>query len=113
MSGPMPDGTETPNDSPKPPLVPQPGGRGAIYQGGVPGNRGGGRTPDEFRQTMEALGKDPVALDYMRACVRGEHGPKAAIAAYKYATEQAHGKATTKVEVGGGSTPVSVVIRKE
>lgn len=36
---------------PRPPLVPQPNGRGALLAGGMPGNRGGtGRPRDEVRQ---------------------------------------------------------------
>jgi predicted RNA-binding protein Jag len=36
-------------DSPKPPLVPQENGRGALYAGGVKGNAGGGRPPSHVR----------------------------------------------------------------
>ena len=32
-----------------PALIPQPNGRGALLSGGMPGNKGGGRTPDAVR----------------------------------------------------------------
>jgi hypothetical protein len=40
---------------PRPTLVPQSNGRGALYAGGVRGNRGGGRPPDEFRELMRSM----------------------------------------------------------
>lgn len=48
-----------------PPLVPQPGGRGAIYRGGVPGNAGGGRPRDAVRAKLLHLaeGKGVPFLD--------------------------------------------------
>lgn len=49
---------KSPKKSPKvPPLVPQPNGRGAIYQGGVPGNAGGGRPKDVVREKLAELAK--------------------------------------------------------
>lgn len=36
--------------------------------------------------------------EYLSQCLRGEHGPKAFLEAYRYATEQAHGKAKQQVE---------------
>lgn len=38
-----------------PALIPQPNGRGAIYRGGVPGNKGGGRPPHAIRDNFRAL----------------------------------------------------------
>lgn len=43
---------------PMPELVPRPDGGGALYRGGVPGNRGGGRPPKvrpEFAEVIESL----------------------------------------------------------
>jgi len=53
-----------------PPLIPQPGGRGAIYRGGVPGNSGGGNIAKRIRKKdakraekwgdkLDALADDP------------------------------------------------------
>ena len=36
----------------RPPLVPQPNGRGALYVGGVPGNAGGGRPTNDARKRL-------------------------------------------------------------
>jgi hypothetical protein len=39
--------------TPRPALVPQPGGRGALLSGGVPGHKGaGGRPPNALREEM-------------------------------------------------------------
>lgn len=78
-------------------------GRGALRVGN-PGNRGGGRKSNEWREKMAALGDDPRVLVYLRQCLRGKHGPKAFVQAYKYVTEQSHGKAVQPVNVGGELT---------
>ncbi len=40
---------ERASETANPTLVPQPGGRGALYSGGKPGNSGGGRPPSALR----------------------------------------------------------------
>lgn len=45
--------SQSASESAKPALVPQPGGKGALYAGGVPGNRGGGRPPDKVRRKAQ------------------------------------------------------------
>lgn len=80
---------------------------------GNPGNKGGGRKSDEWRAKMEALGNDPRSMAYLRRCLRGRLGAQAHIAAYKYVTEQAHGKAKIRAEIQGGDRPVEIIVRKE
>lgn len=85
----------------KPGRVAQPHG-GELLTGGVPGNRGGtGRPPDLFRQRMAELTSSVEVEGYLTDCLRGVHGPKAFNSAYKYATEQAHGKATQTTKLEG------------
>jgi hypothetical protein len=56
MSDDKPNGKT--NGAAMPPLIPQPGGRGALYAHGVPGNRGGGRPASKLRLNfMHMLGK--------------------------------------------------------
>jgi hypothetical protein len=54
---------KTPTVTATPALVPQPGGRGALYQGGVPGNRGGvGRPPSAIRAHCRGSFSDRIAV---------------------------------------------------
>lgn len=106
---------KTAGDSPAqtPEKVPQPHG-GALFRGGVPGNKGGGRKSDEFRDRMAEMGRDPRALVYLRQCLRGKHGPEAFVKAYKYTQDQAHGKATQPVQLRSDpNAPATIIIRKE
>lgn len=91
---------KTAGDSAKPELVEQEHG-GALYAHGVPGNKGGGRPPDEFKAKMRELASSDEALEYLKQCIDGEHGPKAAISAHKHITERGYGKEPSPVEVGG------------
>ena len=86
---------KTPVKSPV--LVAQPHG-GAIRTGGNPGNRGGGRPPNLFKQKMRELASLESAEEYLERCITGEFGPKFFLAAYQYVTEQGYGKATAFVE---------------
>jgi hypothetical protein len=91
-----------------PALAPQPHG-GALKLGN-PGNRGGGRPPDEWRRSLKALTDRPAVLRFLRRCLNGKEGPQAALKAYQYLTEQQYGKAmqTTKIE---GDERAPLVIR--
>lgn len=37
-------------------MIPQPGGRGALLSGGMPGNKGGSKPPDALRAKLRELG---------------------------------------------------------
>lgn len=97
----------------KPELVPQPHG-GALRTGGKPGNKGGGRPPDEFKRRMAELASSDEALEYLAECLRGDHGAKAAVSAHKHVSERGYGKEPQAVghEVSGpGGGPLEVVRR--
>ena len=71
---------------------------GAIRTGGNPGNRGGGRPPNAFKQKMRELASLESAEQYLEDCITGKYGPKFFLKAYQYVTEQGYGKATQFVE---------------
>lgn len=75
-------------------------GRGKL-QVGNPGNSGGGRPLDEFKAKMRELASSDKAIEYLEECVRGKHGPKAAVSAHKHITERGYGKEPSPVELGG------------
>ena len=79
-----------------PVLVPQPHG-GSLLSGGVPGNKGG-RPPDEFKRRMAELASSDEALEYLRECLRGDHGGKVAVTAHKHVSERGYGKETLPVD---------------
>lgn len=75
-----------------PALIPQPNGRGALLTGGVPGNKGGGRTPDAFKvlcQQLACSGAEGVARIMSKP--DAEDHP-AYLGALKWATEHGYGK---------------------
>ena len=88
-------------------LVPQKHG-GALRQGN-PGNRGGGRLPDEFRAKMRELATLPEVEDYFGACIKGEHGPEVALKAKQYADERGYGKEPSVTKVTGDETQPLVI----
>jgi hypothetical protein len=47
--------TRNRGEKPMPALIPQPNGHGALYAGGVPGNKGGGRPPKKRPNPAEIL----------------------------------------------------------
>ena len=65
----MRDEEPKPDDEPKPTgesrtpvLIPQPGGRGALLSGGMPGNKGGpGRPRNELKEALAEIRRDPEA----------------------------------------------------
>jgi hypothetical protein len=77
-------------------LVPQPRG-GALLRGN-PGNKGGGRPPDEFRRRMAELVNQEGVEEYLEECLRGTHGAKPFVAALQHCTAYGYGKPTQKVE---------------
>jgi len=89
--------TDSPVKSSVAELVPQ--SHGGALQRGNPGNKGGGRRPDEFRRKMRELASSDRAIAYLRECVHGEYGPAAAIAAWRLIAERGFGKVQTEVVV--------------
>lgn len=73
----------------------------------------GGRPPDEFRRLMREIANTPEAIEYLRACYRGEHGPQAAASARDYVTERGYGKEPSVTKLEGGAEPLVVVFREE
>lgn len=65
---------------------------------GVPGNPGGGRTPDQFKRAMKAVAAGKKTLRYLQECAEGKHGASAAIQAQQYAAERGYGKVNQGVE---------------
>lgn len=60
-------------DKPMPELVPRPNGAGALYRGGVPGNRGGGRPPKlapNPEEIIEAIERVEAELASVKKRVR-------------------------------------------
>lgn len=81
--------------------VPTRDSNGGKLKSGNPGNKGGGRTPEEFKRKMAKLASSKPALAYLDQCVRGEFGPKFAIQAQKYASERGYGRPVQALEVTG------------
>lgn len=106
----MAKSTENSTGPKKPEKVPQPHG-GALNSGGTPGNKGGGRPPDEFKRRMAAMASSETALDYLEACLNGEHGPEVALRAQQYAAERGYGKVPQALEhTGKDGAPLRVEI---
>jgi hypothetical protein len=100
---------KTSDKSSEPELVEQP--HGGALQRGNPGNKGGGRPPDEFKAKMRELASNSEVLDYLEGCLKGEHGAKAAVSAHKHITERGYGRVPVEV-TGEGGGPVSIIIER-
>ena len=48
---------------------------------------------------MREIASSPEAIEYLRGCVHGENGPKAAIAAWRLISERGYGRVPQPVEV--------------
>lgn len=80
-------------------LVPQPHG-GAIRKGGTPGNRGGGRPPDEFKQMCRELASSAaVRANVQEILASPKNYPNLYIGALKWASEHGYGKPVESVAV--------------
>lgn len=85
-----------------PALVSQPGGRGALLTGGVPGNAGGtGRPPNWLKQWCDDMLADPAARVALQRALQGEDVPATTLTAWKLVSERAHGKPLQAVELSG------------
>lgn len=85
-------------------------GRGKLALDGNPGNRGGGRPPDEFRRIMAELASRKEVLDYLAQCLEGKHGAKAAVAAHKHVTERGYGKEALPLNI---TELPAIVVKRE
>lgn len=89
-----------------------PGLKGGTLRVGNPGNKGGGRTKDEFKAKMRELAGGDESLAYLEMCIKGVHGPKAHASALAFAAEHGYGKATETLEVSGsGGGPLAMTVR--
>jgi hypothetical protein len=84
---------------PKPRKIPQPNGKGALYAGGVPGNKGGtGRPSLLFKAWCEAILDDPKCRKQVEAILRDKtHAAFAQM--FRTVADRAHGKADQTVRV--------------
>ncbi len=86
---------------------------GKLWTGGVPGNKGGGRKPDEWKRQMEELADRGAQAIAARKVVDDPDHPLF-LGAWKFASEQAHGQAPKRVEVvGDQGGPVEIRIVRE
>jgi hypothetical protein len=70
---------------------------GALLRGGRKGNRGGGRTPDEFKARLaELVGSDDVVREIERILTDRNHPHF--MRALEWATDRAHGKLPNRIE---------------
>lgn len=98
---------ETPVKSPV--VVEQP--HGGALRVGNPGNRGGGRKPDEFKKLCAALASGDATIAQVEAILQNSTHP-AFVAALKWATEHGYGKAKETLEVSGADgAPLAMTVR--
>lgn len=71
-------------------LIPQPHG-GALYAGGVPGNRGGGRHPDEFRSRMAECASRDETIEALEEILRDRDHPHF-MRALEFCADRGYGK---------------------
>ena len=92
-------------------LVPQPHG-GALSPGN-PGNRGGGRPPNEFKATLrELVDRKEVHAHLLAVLAAGPQHPQF-MDVLKYVTEHGYGKAAASVDVTSGGQPLSFTVIEE
>ena len=60
---------------------------------------GADRPPDDFKRKMAAIASSDEALAYLDDCVKGDHGPQAALAAQRYAADRGYGQPTRQHDV--------------
>ena len=77
--------------------------------GGVKGNKGGGRPPDEFRQQMRELANKPGWALFLADCEAGIHGPEMSMKALAWLADRGYGKATQPIS-GEDGAPLTVII---
>lgn len=72
-----------------PELIPQPGGRGALLTGGMPGNVGGGRPPDEFKRMLAHLSSRAKTIGALSKILK-DPDHKMFMQALEYATDRGY-----------------------
>lgn len=87
---------EAPVTAAGPPLVAQPHG-GAIRKGN-PGNKGGGRTPDEFKAMMAELASMQQTITAVKKILKNPDHPHF-MSAWKWATERGFGKMAEPIDL--------------
>jgi hypothetical protein len=81
----------------EPQLIPSPSGRGKLLTGGKPGNKGGGRPPDEFKRRMREIATRKETEDFLDRCINGEFGPLFYFRALEFAADRGYGKPTQSI----------------
>jgi hypothetical protein len=88
--------------------------KGGKLRTGNPGNRGGGRLPDEFKAKMRELVNGPARLAYLQKCLDGEFGPRFHLKAMELLMDRGYGRAAQEVTVKGDpAAPFTIVVRRE
>jgi hypothetical protein len=103
-------GRETPT---KTPLRKPEHGNGALRVGN-PGNKGGGRPPDEFKRLCASLASGDATVEQVKTILENATHP-AFVSALKWATEHGYGKAKDSLEISGkdgGPIAMTVTFRK-
>lgn len=86
---------------------------GALYAGGVPGNKGG-RPPDAFKAKMAELLERKQTIEYLQRCLEGREGPSPYMAALNFTAERAKGKVPNVTTLRGDEdAPLRVVVERE
>jgi hypothetical protein len=94
-----------------PTLVPGPRG-GALKTGGTPGNKGGGRPPNEYKAMLARMLNQRSVQEYRNRALKGDFGPKIQRIALRDVEDRVYGRAVQPV-TGEDGGPVQVeVIRK-
>lgn len=97
----VPSGQETAQETARRPAKRTPRtGKGQLYAGGVPGNKGGGRTPDEFKRLMQSYATSAEAQAGIAAILKNPKHP-AFLGALKHVTEHGYGKPAQDITSGG------------
>lgn len=90
----------------------RPGATGAAnLKTGNPGNKGGGRTPDEFKQMCRELASaESVRMNVLKILASPDIYPNLYVGALKWATEHGYGKPTEtmKIDAPEGATLTQV-----
>jgi hypothetical protein len=68
-----------------------------LLRGGKPGNRGGGRTPDEFKARLAELVSRGDVIREVELILTDRNHPQF-MRALEWATERAHGKLPNRIE---------------
>ena len=102
--------TKTATESPKPPKRVPAHGNGALFVGGVPGNKGGtGRPPNWLREWCDALLADPLAKKQVEEILK-DKDHSAFSSMWKAVADRAHGKPKELVEHSGTVTLEALIV---